>query len=423
MKLRIGRDVRFGTGIALGLLIVALKVCAEERLTVLKVGNDVFSNVTVVAVSPTDIYFTHPGGMANAKLKELTPELQQHFHYNTTNAMAVEKNQMEANAQYHAWLVSHPAPSPPNEDRPVLSPAAADFLRQHGGNVCANPPPRAIHKGSALASFANHPLFAKDGPSKNDIFQGHVTDCYFMSRLAALADANPDYIKNTVADLSDGTYVVRFFKPNGEKTFIRVNAELWVDNSNALVYAQLGRQGCIWVPIVEKAFAICRLNKAGYDSLEISTRGNNNLVWKHTVIKIDAPGVNPDDVINWANSGEPEGQMKDTLCARVQKFLGQIYAQRQLGKAMVLGGPPGFYNKTPLVPPSAGLEKSTYRREQHVYLIDKVKMDAEGNFTGIVVRNPCGGYFTITDYARIFFCISWAGTEEPQTDLVAFSDW
>jgi len=422
MKLRIGGNIRLGKCIALGLLIVALKVCADEKLPVLKVGNDVFSNVTVVAVTPTDIYFTHPGGMANAKLKELNPELQKHFHYNTTNAMAVEKNQMEANAQYHAYLVSHPAPSPPNEDRPVPPPAATNDLRQqndlrqHGGNVCANPPPMAIHKGSALASFANHPLFAKDGPSKNDIFQGHVTDCYFMSRLAALADAHPDYIKNTVTDLSDGTYVVRFFKPNGEKTFIRVNAELWVDNSNALVYAKLGRQGCIWVPIVEKAFAICRLNKAGYDSLEISTREKNDLVWKHTGFKIDATGVNPDDVISWVNSGEPEGQMKDTLCARVQKFLGQIYAQRQLGKAMVLGGPPGFYNKTPLVPPSAGLEKSTYRRGQHVYLIDHVKIDAEGNFTGIVVRNPCGGYFTITDYARIFFCISWAGTEEPQAE-------
>ena len=284
MKLRIGGNIRLGKCIALGLLIVALKVCAEERLTVLKVGNDVFSNVTVVAVTPTDIHFTYPGGMANAKLKELNPELQQHFHYDTTNALAVEKNQMEANAQYHDWLVSHPAPSPPNEDRPVLSPAAADFLRQqndlrqHGGNVCANPSPMAIHKGLSVASFANHPLFAKDGPSKNDVFQGHVTDCYFMSRLAALADAHPDYIKNTVADLSDGTYVVRFFKPNGEKTYVRVNAELWVDNSNALMYAKLGREGCIWVPIVEKAFAICRLNKAGYDSLEISTRVKNNLV-------------------------------------------------------------------------------------------------------------------------------------------------
>ena len=423
MKLRIGGNIRLGKCIALGLLIVALKVCAEERLTVLKVGNDVFSNVTVVAVTTTDIYFTHPGGMANAKLKELNPELQKHFHYNTTNAMALEKNQMEANAQYHAYLVSHPAQSPPNEDRPVLTPAAMNDLRQqndlrqHGGNVCANPSPMAIHKGLSVASFANHPLFAKDGPSKNDIFQGSVGDCYFMSRLAALADAHPDYIKSTVADLSDGTYVVRFFKPNGEKTYVRVNAELWVDNSGAPKYARLGREDCIWVPIIEKAFAVCRRNKASYDSIVGGNgRENNDLVWKHTYIKIDETGVNPDDVIKWANSGEPEGQMKDTLCARVQMFLGKINDQCQLGEGMGLGAPPGFSNKTPLVPSSAGLEKSTYRRGAHIYMIDHVKMDAKGNFTGIVLRNPGGRYVTITDYARIFFCIGAAGPVEPQAE-------
>jgi hypothetical protein len=355
--------------------------------------------------------------MANAKLKELTPELQQHFHYNTTNALAVEKNQMEANAQYHAWLVSHPAPSPPNEDRPVPPPAATNDLRQHGGKVCSNPSPRAMDKGLSLASFANNPLFAKDGPSKNDVFQRGGGDCYFLSMLAALADAHPDYIKNTVTDLSDGTYVVRFFQPNGQKTYIRVNAELWVDNSGAPMYAKPGRQGCIWVPIIEKAFAICRRNKASYGSI-VGGNGpeKNDLVWKSTCIKIDESGVNPDDVISWFNSGAPEGQMKDTICARAQTFLGQINAQRQLGKGMVLGAPPGFCNTTPLVPSSAGFEKSTYRRGQHVYMIDHVKIDAKGNFTGIVLRNPGGRYVTITDYARIFFCIISAATVEPQTD-------
>jgi hypothetical protein len=56
--------------------------------------------------------------MANAKLKKLDPELQKHFHYNTTNAVAVEKKQIEANAQYHAASrAGHPARLPSNEDR------------------------------------------------------------------------------------------------------------------------------------------------------------------------------------------------------------------------------------------------------------------------------------------------------------------
>ena len=51
------RNMRLQTCLALGLLLIALKVCADEKLPVLKVGDDVFSNVTVTVVTPTDIYF------------------------------------------------------------------------------------------------------------------------------------------------------------------------------------------------------------------------------------------------------------------------------------------------------------------------------------------------------------------------------
>ena len=63
--------------------------------------------------------------MANAKLKNLSPELQKQFHYNPTKALTLEKKQNEANTQYHTYVVSHPAPSPPNEARPA-PPDAAD---------------------------------------------------------------------------------------------------------------------------------------------------------------------------------------------------------------------------------------------------------------------------------------------------------
>jgi protein disulfide-isomerase len=55
--------------------------------------------------------------MANAKLKQLSPELQKHFHYNATTALAAEKKQIEAKTQYPAYLISHPTQPPPNEER------------------------------------------------------------------------------------------------------------------------------------------------------------------------------------------------------------------------------------------------------------------------------------------------------------------
>ena len=144
--------MRLGTYLALGLLLIALKVCADEKLPVLKVGDEVFSNVTVTAVTPTDIYFTYPGGMANAKLKKLGPEWQKHFHYNGTNALAMEKNQSKANAQYHADLASHPALLPPNEDR--SAPTSADAPDSSS--------PRVLFIGNSYTSVNNLPQIFHD---------------------------------------------------------------------------------------------------------------------------------------------------------------------------------------------------------------------------------------------------------------------
>ncbi len=144
--------MRLGTCIALGLLLIALKVCADEKLPALKVGDEVFSNVTVTAVTPTEIYFTYPGGMANAKLKKLDPELQKHFHYNTTNAVSLEKNQSKANAQYHADPASHPARLPSTEGRSAPTSAAAPDSAS----------PRVLFIGNSYTGVNNLPQIFHD---------------------------------------------------------------------------------------------------------------------------------------------------------------------------------------------------------------------------------------------------------------------
>ena len=116
--------MRLGILMASGLL-ATMTAWADEKMPVLKTSNEVYSNVTVLSTSATDVYFTYNNGqgMANAKLKNLSPELQIHFHYNATNALALEKKQSAANTQYYTSLVSHPAQSPPNEERPATPPA------------------------------------------------------------------------------------------------------------------------------------------------------------------------------------------------------------------------------------------------------------------------------------------------------------
>jgi hypothetical protein len=76
----------------LGLLCTAFLACADEQFPVLKVGGDTYSNVTVTSVSATDIYFSYADGIGSAKLKDLEPALQQHFHFDPSKAKAAQQN-------------------------------------------------------------------------------------------------------------------------------------------------------------------------------------------------------------------------------------------------------------------------------------------------------------------------------------------
>jgi cytochrome c biogenesis protein CcmG, thiol:disulfide interchange protein DsbE len=86
------------------LCIVGLAAGADETLPLLTIKGQTYSNVTVTAVSATDIFFKHGTGMGNAKLKDLDPKLQAHFHYDAAKNALVEKQQATNNVLYHQYL-------------------------------------------------------------------------------------------------------------------------------------------------------------------------------------------------------------------------------------------------------------------------------------------------------------------------------
>jgi thiol-disulfide isomerase/thioredoxin len=106
-------------GIGLGVFVVAGSCLADESFPTLKVGSEVFSNVTVTTVTTTDIYFTHAKGMGNAKLKDLDRAMQQHFHYNATNAAVALQKQRQATAQFRADLITSAATRPAAPQRAI----------------------------------------------------------------------------------------------------------------------------------------------------------------------------------------------------------------------------------------------------------------------------------------------------------------
>jgi hypothetical protein len=98
------------TGLCAGIFLSLLAAKADEKLPVLKSGDNIYSNVTVTSVTATDIYFTHSGGIGNAKLKNLAPDLQKHFHFNAAKAGEAEKSQAEATAQFKQNILTQKSP-------------------------------------------------------------------------------------------------------------------------------------------------------------------------------------------------------------------------------------------------------------------------------------------------------------------------
>jgi hypothetical protein len=78
------------------ILLLGLVSCpaADLKLDTLVVGDKVYSNVTVLGVSATDLSFSHSQGMSRVKLKDLDEKLQQKFDFNPRLAEQIERQEL-----------------------------------------------------------------------------------------------------------------------------------------------------------------------------------------------------------------------------------------------------------------------------------------------------------------------------------------
>jgi Calpain family cysteine protease len=110
-----------------------------------------------------------------------------------------------------------------------------------------------VYKTSTL------PLYGSSGaPTYQDVNQGYVGDCYFVSSLGEVALKDPSAIENMISSNGNGTYGVRFFV-NGQPDYVTVNSQLptmtgyaWANHSQ-LEFANGTTDD--WVALVEKAYA------------------------------------------------------------------------------------------------------------------------------------------------------------------------
>ena len=111
----------------------------------------------------------------------------------------------------------------------------------------------------------NEPLF-QNGPKPEDVRQGQLGDCYFLSSLASIAAQNPAVIREAMRDNRDGTVTVRFYNSSKEPVYVTVDksvpqlgktvidketGEKRMDYKDA--YARQSG-GSLWVQLMEKAY-------------------------------------------------------------------------------------------------------------------------------------------------------------------------
>ena len=228
--------------------------------------------------------------------------------------------------------------------------------------------PATTDKTMTYKNFSNLSLFNAAGPSEDDIVQGYVGDCWYLSSLSSVAKTNADRIRQSVVDLGDGTYAVQFTK-NGQNVFARVDGNLptWY---NQAAYANVvnGKgQSSLWVAIMEKAMTEFMGSTASYNNIDGG--------WMSTAY--DSMGLSNTD-LNAQNATD---------------LVNQLAAATAANKAVTLG-----IGNVPAGAPLIG---------GHAYTVDHATKDAKGNVTSVTLRNPWGidgagndgandGYVTVT---------------------------
>jgi hypothetical protein len=177
------------------------------------------------------------------------------------------------------------------------SAANAKYLGQSLGNLTANSSStqmenlvnkwflgldHPIASGDVYHVYSSYRQFAGslfvNGATYDDIHQGYLGDCYFMSTLGEAALRDNAAITNMFIVNGDGTYTLKFFN-NGQATYVTVDAYLPTDSSGRLIYAGLGMVynnagNELWTALAEKGYV--QLNELGWERPGLSGNGQNN---------------------------------------------------------------------------------------------------------------------------------------------------
>lgn len=174
-----------------GLGVGAATTLADEKLPLLKAGQMTYSHVTVTEVTATDIYFISDQGMANAKLKDLDPAMQKHFHYNAAKALAAERKIKAGSSPYRFRVGGTNQPASTTDVKAEL----ADAITKVKGIV--NQPVTSLPRTPDMAVSTYSPGWFHPGalrPDFNTVDVRATQELNYARNEYVTSDLNPDVV-------------------------------------------------------------------------------------------------------------------------------------------------------------------------------------------------------------------------------------
>ncbi|TBR60471.1 peptidase [Westiellopsis prolifica IICB1] len=184
--------------------------------------------------------------------------------------------------------------------------------------------------------YANGSLF-QNGITYQDIKQGSLNDCFFLTGLAATAFRSRTMIENMFIDNGDQTFTVRFYN-HGIADYLTVDRYLPTNQEGYFIYANQGNyygnsDNELWIALAEKAYA--QLNASGwiYQDNTNSYNGINNggyvsdALTNITGLKTSLANLlNFNSVVNAFNSGQMIGLSTKSTVVDANIISGHAYA-------------------------------------------------------------------------------------------------
>jgi thiol-disulfide isomerase/thioredoxin len=98
---------------------LSLNAALPVKLPRLKVGSEVYTNVTVFNVNDTDLFFSSAEGVKNVKLRLLEPEIQKLFDYDPVAATRAKRKRVENESKYETAVATKAITTAGSIPRPV----------------------------------------------------------------------------------------------------------------------------------------------------------------------------------------------------------------------------------------------------------------------------------------------------------------